>query len=124
MQQRTALLGVVLLAATAIAAPAHAAPTQPAQPATKPQPAKTITLITGDKVTFRELPNKQTQLDVAAGPGREKINFVHRRSADGLSIVPVDAMPSWPRAPSTHGSSTSPGWPRSATTTPPARSSR
>ncbi|MFC7034389.1 S8 family serine peptidase [Nonomuraea rubra] len=93
MQQRTALLGVVLLAATAIAAPAHAAPTQPAQPATKPQPAKTITLITGDKVTFRELPNKQTQLDVAAGPGREKINFVHRRSADGLSIVPVDAMP-------------------------------
>ncbi|MEV0998111.1 S8 family serine peptidase [Nonomuraea sp. NPDC050202] len=83
-------MGVVLLAATAIAAPAQAAPTQPT---TKLQPAKTITLITGDKVTLRELPNKQTQLDVAPGPGREKINFVHRRSADGLSIVPVDAMP-------------------------------
>ncbi|GAA2209475.1 S8 family serine peptidase [Nonomuraea monospora] len=90
MQQRTALLGVVLLAATAIAVPAQAAP---AQPSTTFQPAKTITLITGDKVTLRELPDKQTQLDVAAGPGREKIDFVRRRSADGLSIVPVDAMP-------------------------------
>ncbi|TYB52963.1 S8 family serine peptidase [Nonomuraea sp. PA05] len=90
MQQRTALLGVVLLAVTAIAVPAQAAP---AQPSTTFQPAKTITLITGDKVTLRELPDKQTQLDVAAGPGREKIHFVHRRSADGLSIVPADAMP-------------------------------
>ncbi|MGR6916827.1 S8 family serine peptidase [[Actinomadura] parvosata] len=90
MQQRTALLGVVLLAATAIAVPAQAAP---APPAPKLGPAKTITLITGDKVTLRELPDKQTQLDVAAGPGREKMNFVRRRSADGLSIVPVDAMP-------------------------------
>jgi subtilisin family serine protease len=50
-------------------------------------------LITGDKVTLRPLPAKQTQFEVAPGPGREKINFVHRRGKEGLSIVPVDAMP-------------------------------
>ncbi|MEV4174349.1 S8 family serine peptidase [Nonomuraea sp. NPDC049709] len=90
MQQRIALLGAVLLAVTTAAVPAQAAPTPP--PA-QVEPAKTITLITGDKVTLRALPDKQTQLDIAPGPGREKIDFVHRRSTDGLSIVPADAMP-------------------------------
>ncbi|MDP4509955.1 S8 family serine peptidase [Nonomuraea turcica] len=90
MQQRIPLLGAVLLAVTTAAVPAQAAPTPP--PA-QVEPAKTITLITGDKVTLRALPNKQTQLDIAPAPGREKIDFVHRRSTEGLSIVPVDAMP-------------------------------
>ncbi|MGI5289118.1 S8 family serine peptidase [Nonomuraea polychroma] len=90
MQQRIAILGAVILAVTTAAVPAQAAPTPP--PA-QLEPAKTITLITGDKVTLRALPNKQTQLDIAPAPGREKIDFLHRRSTDGLSIVPVDAMP-------------------------------
>ncbi|WP_431915274.1 S8 family serine peptidase [Nonomuraea jabiensis] len=102
MLQRTALLGVVVTALIAAATPAQAAPTPaPSAKATtgstqpeKPSgPPKTITLITGDKVTLRELPNKQTQLDVKPGPGREKVTFVHRRGKDGLSIVPTDAMP-------------------------------
>ncbi|MEO3808029.1 S8 family serine peptidase [Sphaerisporangium sp. B11E5] len=78
------------------ATPAQATPTPSPAPSTtaaKAGPPKKITLITGDTVTLRPLPNKQTQLDVKPGPGREKINFIHRRSEDGLSVVPVDAMP-------------------------------
>ncbi|WP_433518955.1 S8 family serine peptidase [Nonomuraea sp. CA-143628] len=108
MLQRTALLGVVITALIAAAAPAQAAPTPApsgtpapapsaiptaAQSAAKAGPPKTITLLTGDKVVLRTLPDKQTQLDVQSGPGREKIDFIHRRSKDGLSIIPVDAMP-------------------------------
>ncbi|MFD1540782.1 S8 family serine peptidase [Nonomuraea guangzhouensis] len=95
MLQRTALLGVAITALLAAATPAQAAPTPApsAQSATSVEQPKTITLISGDKVTLRPLPDKQTQLDVKPGPGREKITFVHRRAKDGLSIVPVDAMP-------------------------------
>ncbi|MFC6080114.1 S8 family peptidase [Sphaerisporangium aureirubrum] len=102
MLQRTALIGVVIAALVAAATPAQATPTPTptAPPATqgeqatpKAGPPKTITLITGDKVTLRALPDKQTRLDVKAGPGREKVTFVHRRAVDGLSVVPVDAMP-------------------------------
>ncbi|PZG20999.1 peptidase S8 [Nonomuraea aridisoli] len=57
------------------------------------EPPKTITLITGDKVTLRPLPSRQTQLDVQPGAGRDGIHFVHRRGEDGLSVVPADAMP-------------------------------
>ncbi len=88
----------MIVALVAAAPPAQATPTPtPTAPAPTPTgtagPAKTITLITGDKVTLRPLPGEQTQLDVKAGPGREKVTFVHRRAKDGLSIVPVDAMP-------------------------------
>jgi subtilisin family serine protease len=92
----------VIAALVAAATPAQATPlptptaptsTQTGQATTKAGPPKTITLITGDKVTLRPLPTKQTQFDVAPGPGREKINFIHRRGKEGLSIVPVDAMP-------------------------------
>ncbi|WP_433430148.1 S8 family serine peptidase [Nonomuraea sp. CA-141351] len=101
LQRKIAILGVVITAAIAAATPAQAAPTpapsikanQADQPAAKAEPPKTITLITGDKVTLRPLPSKQTQLDVKPGPGREKVTFVHRRAKDGLSIVPTDAMP-------------------------------
>ncbi|WP_156046065.1 S8 family peptidase [Herbidospora cretacea] len=90
MLQRTLLTGVVISALVAAAAPVQATPaTGPASP----QSPKTITLITGDTVTLRPLPGKQTQLDVTPGPGREKITFVHRRGHDGLSVVPADAMP-------------------------------
>ncbi|WP_162641222.1 S8 family peptidase [Streptosporangium sp. 'caverna'] len=102
MLQRTPLIGIVVAALVAAATPAQATPTPtPTAPAPTPAgqatveagPPKTITLITGDKVTLRPLPTKQDQLDVEPGPGREKINFIHRRAKDGLSIVPVDAMP-------------------------------
>ncbi|MFF3440579.1 S8 family serine peptidase [Streptosporangium sp. NPDC002721] len=95
----------MVTALVAAATPAQATPTpaptpqasastpQAGQAAAKAGPPKTITLITGDKVTLRSLPDKQTQLDVKPGPGREKINFIHRRAGEGLSIVPVDAMP-------------------------------
>ncbi|MDH2428384.1 S8 family peptidase [Sphaerisporangium sp. TRM90804] len=89
---------VAALAATAT--PAQATPTPPAptfplagQATAEAGPPKTITLITGDKVTLQTLPTKQTRLDVEPGPGREKINFIHRRAEEGLSIVPADAMP-------------------------------
>ncbi|WP_436758279.1 S8 family peptidase [Streptosporangium sp. V21-05] len=96
----------MVTALTAAATPVQATPTPAPTPKAsasssqavqaapaKAGPPKTITLITGDKVTLRSLPNRQTQLDVKPGPGREKINFVHRRAGEGLSIVPVDAMP-------------------------------
>ncbi|MBP2706729.1 S8 family serine peptidase [Microbispora sp. RL4-1S] len=91
-----------MAALVAAATPAQAAPlptpaspagTQPGQAAAKAGPPKTVTLITGDKVTLRPLPSGQTQLDIAPASGREKIDFIRRRSRDGLSVVPVDAMP-------------------------------
>ncbi|WP_157520716.1 S8 family serine peptidase [Herbidospora daliensis] len=88
MLQRTLITGAVISALVAAAA----APVQ-AAPAAGSVPPKTITLVTGDTVTLRPLPGKQTQLDVRPGPGREKITFVHRRGQDGLSVVPADAMP-------------------------------
>ncbi|MFG1707763.1 S8 family serine peptidase [Nonomuraea sp. M3C6] len=89
----------MITALVAAATPVQATPTptptpsQAGQATTQAEPPKTITLITGDKVTLRPLPGKQTQLDVQPGPGREKVNFLHRRAKEGLSIVPVDAMP-------------------------------
>ncbi|WP_169807576.1 S8 family peptidase [Herbidospora mongoliensis] len=64
----------------------------PAPAQASPEPSS-ITLITGDTVTLRSLPNDQTQLDVQPAPGREKIDFLRRRSQDGLSVVPADALP-------------------------------
>ncbi|GAA4586214.1 S8 family serine peptidase [Planotetraspora phitsanulokensis] len=101
MLQRTPLIGIVVAALVLTATPAEATPrpttgplpTPTGQAATKAGPPKTITLITGDKVTLRTLPDEQTQLDITPAPGREKINFIHRRSKEGLSVVPVDAMP-------------------------------
>ncbi|GLX97390.1 S8 family serine peptidase [Herbidospora sp. NBRC 101105] len=94
MLQRTILTGVLISALVAAAAPVQATPAAgPASPEPGRVPPKTITLITGDTVTLRPLPDKQTQLDVTPGPGREKITFVHRRGQDGLSVVPADAMP-------------------------------
>ncbi|MFB9676637.1 S8 family peptidase [Streptosporangium vulgare] len=95
------MVTALIAAATPVQATPTPAPTpkasastpQAGQAAAKAGPPKTITLITGDKVTLRSLPGKQTQLDVEPGPGREKVNFVHRRAKEGLSIVPVDAMP-------------------------------
>ncbi|GGK94425.1 serine protease [Sphaerisporangium melleum] len=90
----------MVAALTAAATPAQATPTPSptasagtAQSAAKAGPPKTITLITGDKVTLRPLPGEQTQLSVTPGAGRENIAFIHRRGQDGLSIVPADAMP-------------------------------
>ncbi|MGW4642383.1 S8 family serine peptidase [Sphaerisporangium sp. NPDC004334] len=101
MLQRTAFLGVVITALVTAAAPAQAALTPTPAPAASPKtqaaakagPPKTITLLTGDKITLRTLPDKQEQLSVKPGPGREKITFTRRRSQDGLSVVPMDAMP-------------------------------
>ncbi|MGN9788152.1 S8 family peptidase [Nonomuraea sp. ZG12] len=100
MLQRTALTGVVIAALVAAATPAQATPTPTPSASSRTGqvtgvagPPKTITLITGDKVTLRPIPGEQTRLDVEPGPSREKVNFVHRRGEEGLSIVPVDAMP-------------------------------
>ncbi|MFC4530167.1 S8 family serine peptidase [Sphaerisporangium dianthi] len=98
MLERTALVGAVIAALVAAATPAQATPTpspspQTPQAAAKAGAPKTVTLITGDQVTLRPLPDKRSQLSVKPGPGREKMNFIHRRTEDGLSIVPVDAMP-------------------------------
>ncbi|MEV4172431.1 S8 family peptidase [Nonomuraea sp. NPDC049709] len=99
MLQKTALVGMAITALAAAATPAQATPaptpppTQAGQADAKAGPPKTITLITGDKVTLRPFPTRQDQLTVKPGPGREKVDFIHRRGEDGLSIVPADAMP-------------------------------
>ncbi|MFC7583853.1 hypothetical protein ACFQYP_08865 [Nonomuraea antimicrobica] len=129
MQQRTALLGVVIAAVTTLAAPAQATPAAPHSAQGEPapnqgEPAKTITLITGDKVTLRTLPTKETQLDVAPAPAGRRSTSSTAGPATGSASCPWTPCPCWPRAGSTPGCSTSPNWPRSATTTPPARGSR
>ncbi|MFG2073099.1 S8 family serine peptidase [Nonomuraea maritima] len=99
MLQKSALLtGVLSALLAAVATPAQAAPT-PSPTAAAPagaaaaQSPKTVTLITGDTITLRVLPDRRTQVDVKPGPGRENVQFMQRRGEDGLTVVPMDALP-------------------------------
>jgi len=54
----------------------------------EPVPARTVTLITGDRVTVRG-PNAAT---VEPGPGRTGVQFLIHRVDDHLSVIPSDAL--------------------------------
>jgi subtilisin family serine protease len=61
--------------------PTTAAGTQPA--------GRTVTLITGDRVTIVDGTNG---VAVTPGPGREKVGFVSRWAGSHLQVVPTDAL--------------------------------
>jgi subtilisin family serine protease len=52
-----------------------------------------LTLITGDRVTVTDDPSGNQSVEVTPAPGREHIAFVKRKSPDGWSVVPADALP-------------------------------
>ena len=70
-------------------AAAHQVP-EPPRP-TAVVPARTVTLISGDRVTL--LDPAAGQIRVAPGTGRASITFVTRRIAGHLHVVPADAVP-------------------------------
>ncbi|MEV4640614.1 S8 family peptidase [Actinoplanes sp. NPDC049548] len=96
-----ATAAAVVLGAGAVLAPtgAQAQPPAPGRPASTPVAADhTVTLLTGDRVRYHDLPEGRAQVTVQPGPDRTGITFATtvRRSAAGgpaLYIVPSDAEP-------------------------------
>ncbi len=62
---------------------ASAAPAQPRHS------GKTVTLITGDRITIHQ----QDRLELTRGPGREHIRFSTQRHDGHVSVIPSDAAP-------------------------------
>lgn len=54
---------------------------------------RTVTLITGDRVTVQERKGKQPAISVQPGPGREQLGFQRSQGKDGWSVFPADALP-------------------------------
>ncbi|MEV4758208.1 S8 family serine peptidase [Micromonospora sp. NPDC049559] len=64
--------------------------TGPPRPTTT-APARTVTLISGDRVTVLD-PDAE-QIRVEPGRGRDRVTFVTRRIAGHLHVIPADAAP-------------------------------
>nr|WP_198151738.1 S8 family serine peptidase [Kibdelosporangium sp. MJ126-NF4] len=81
----------VATAQTATAAPA---PTGTAGAGTDPTgPPRTVTLITGDRVTVNERAGQLPAISITPGPGRDGIRFQRNRDKSGWSVYPSDALP-------------------------------
>ena len=78
------------VAAPAIAAPATAPPAA-AAPAAAPGRPRTVTLISGDRVTVSRA--DATTATIEPGPGREGMSFATTVAQGHLSVVPGDAAP-------------------------------
>ncbi|MFD5091177.1 S8 family serine peptidase [Amycolatopsis thailandensis] len=86
------LLLVTMLGATG-AQVAQAAPgLSPEESAAAPGP-RTLTLITGDRITVQERRGEVPALSVLPGPGRERMGFQRSQDKDGWSVYPADALP-------------------------------
>ncbi|MEU8418878.1 S8 family serine peptidase [Amycolatopsis japonica] len=87
----TVLLLVTVLGVTGVQV-ASAAPGQPPDQAALPAP-RTLTLITGDRLTVQERPGGVPALAVQPGPGRERMGFRRSQDKNGWSVYPADALP-------------------------------
>jgi subtilisin family serine protease len=93
----TGALAGVLIGAGSVAGlppgPAAAAPAAPApaQSAT-PRAAQAITLVTGDVVQLAPAGDGRVAATVRPGPGRERISFTTTETAEGVRVVPSDAV--------------------------------
>lgn len=89
----------IALVPSLAAAPAQAAPRSSPTPRTKSLPSLAagkpvdVTLVTGDRVTYREDSGGRSAAVVTAGPGREGVDFHIRSDQDGYYVVPGDAEP-------------------------------
>src|SRR5579859_2426482 len=93
-----AILGLGVAAATVVLGigPANAsattqAPSVSAPPAAQPAggPPRTITLITGDRLTVAA----GNQVAIQRGPGRGSVTFLSRTVRGHLQVIPGDALP-------------------------------
>ncbi|MDR7278189.1 S8 family serine peptidase [Catenuloplanes atrovinosus] len=87
MRQQTRRSIAALTVSTAVVAMLPGTAT--AAPATSPDNARSVTLITGDRVTV----HPGTRLEVRRGPGREHIRFTTTRHDGRVSVIPSDAAP-------------------------------
>ncbi|MFI6294593.1 S8 family serine peptidase [Nonomuraea sp. NPDC050790] len=87
----------VVLAATLGLLPSPASAAEPvitAKPVSEAgKSAKSVTLVTGDRVTLSQDREGRTVGAVSRGPGREKIRFSARTVEGHLRVVPSDAAP-------------------------------
>ncbi|WP_410649547.1 S8 family serine peptidase [Amycolatopsis sp. cmx-4-54] len=89
-----ALAGLLLVTVLGVtsAQVASAAPERPPEESAVPGP-RTLTLITGDRLTVQERPGDLPALAVQPGPGRERMGFQRSQGKDGWSVYPADALP-------------------------------
>ena len=95
MRPRKRAAGVALAAVVAAAllptvqAGAAAGSADPGRRIKAQTPSKTVTLITGDRVTV----SGDRHAVVERGPGREKISFITSRAGGRLKVIPADTLP-------------------------------
>src|SRR6266540_2067230 len=87
------LLAAVALIGVALATPAGAAPRHSPAAGTEPHAglARTVTLITGDRVTVTA--GNTGQITIQRGAGRERMTFITRTIRGHLNVIPTDAVP-------------------------------
>ncbi|QWF84879.1 S8 family serine peptidase [Amycolatopsis sp. CA-230715] len=54
---------------------------------------RTVTLITGDRITVQDRRGQNPAISVQPGPGREQLGFQRSKGKDGWSVFPADALP-------------------------------
>ncbi|GAB3436244.1 S8/S53 family peptidase [Flindersiella endophytica] len=83
----TAVIASTFTVATAAQPPAgFAAGRSPAE-------SRTVTLVTGDRVTVSMAPGRVPEVHIRPGAGRERIGFQERRTSTSVRVVPADAGP-------------------------------
>ncbi|WP_163513329.1 S8 family peptidase [Fodinicola acaciae] len=85
---KAAAVSAIAAAATVAACLAATTLAQAAKPAGAAAASRTVTLVTGDKVTV--LPTGQ--LRTTAGAGRKNVAFVTRKTGSDISVIPLDAL--------------------------------
>jgi subtilisin family serine protease len=87
------LLAAAVLTGVALATPAGAAPPHTGAPGQVPHgaSARTVTLITGDRVTVAG--GNTNHITIQRGAGREHIRFITRTIRGHLNVIPSDAVP-------------------------------
>ncbi|WP_410604648.1 S8 family peptidase [Amycolatopsis sp. lyj-90] len=86
------LLLVTMLGVTSAQTAQAASDPAPPENAAMPGP-RTLTLITGDRITVQERQGEVPALSVQPGPGRERMGFQRSQDKNGWSVFPADALP-------------------------------
>ncbi|MFK0246471.1 S8 family peptidase [Amycolatopsis azurea] len=93
MRRRTHVLACLLLVTVLGVTGAQAASGQPPSANDAAPRPRTLTLITGDRITVQERQGEVPALSVQPGPGRERMGFQRSQDKNGWSVYPADALP-------------------------------
>ncbi|MFC3450189.1 S8 family peptidase [Amycolatopsis speibonae] len=93
MRRRAHVLAGLLLVTTLGVTGAQAASGEPVREGVTAPSPRTLTLITGDRVTVQERQGGAPALSVQPGPGRERMGFQRSQDKSGWSVYPADALP-------------------------------